>query len=86
MGLKLVATVVDIVCLYYFRLSASTHPVYASLDHPLFAARKEGGFLFLLFFFPSPLSAEGEERGDERSDVGVSNHLPAPPRFSNYSI
>jgi hypothetical protein len=28
-------------------LSASTHPVYASLDHPLFAALKEGYFDFI---------------------------------------
>jgi hypothetical protein len=38
---------------------------------PLFAL---GGkrVVVIFIFFPSPLSAKGEERGDERSDVGVS--------------
>jgi len=46
----------------------STHPVFASLDHPLFACggkrvkKKER----------KPLYARSGERGDERSDVGVS--------------
>jgi hypothetical protein len=42
-----------------------THPVYASLDHPLCPLGKEG-------VKKAPLSAAGEERGDKRSDVGVS--------------
>jgi hypothetical protein len=33
-----------------------THPVIASLDHPLFAARKEG---FFCFYIPSLRSREG---------------------------
>jgi hypothetical protein len=38
---------------------------------PLFRKRERGLF-YILFFFTSLFSAEGEERGDERSDVGVS--------------
>jgi hypothetical protein len=43
-----------------------THPVVASLDHPLFAARKEG---FAICFLHPLCEAE---RGDQRSAVGVS--------------
>jgi len=42
-----------------------THPVYASLDHPICPLGKEGKEKV-------PLSAAGEERGDKRSDVGES--------------
>ena len=43
----------------------STHPVIASLDHPLFAARKEGLLkAFVLFFLPPPLCEA--ERVDQR--------------------
>lgn len=51
---------------------ATTHPVYALLDHPLSASRKEGKKQKK---FP-PLYATQSERGvDERSDVGVSRPL-----------
>jgi len=49
------------------QVAESTHPVYASLDHPLFACgrkrvkKKER----------KPLYARSGERGDKRSDVGV---------------
>ena len=46
-----------------------THPVFASLDYPLFRKRERGNFIFTTV---NPLSAKGEERVDELSDVGVS--------------
>jgi len=47
-----------------------THPVYATLDHPLYPSDKEGKKKNKL---KSPLYA-CVERGDERSDVGVSRY------------
>jgi len=46
-----------------------THPVYASLDHPLsgFAAKRVEKKRN-----ENPLYAQSGERGDKRSDVGVS--------------
>jgi hypothetical protein len=41
-----------------------THPVFASLDHPLCRKRQRG------FTAHNPLFAEGKERVDKRSDVG----------------
>jgi hypothetical protein len=35
---------------------------------------------YFTFFFSPPLSAKGEERGDKRSDVGVSNRRQAKLR------
>ncbi|MDB5126192.1 MAG: hypothetical protein JWQ85_424 [Mucilaginibacter sp.] len=48
-------------------LTLLTHPVVAALDHPLFAARKEGLKKPIILH---PLCAA--ERVDQRSVVGVS--------------
>ncbi|MDB5032487.1 MAG: hypothetical protein JWP71_3208 [Mucilaginibacter sp.] len=48
-------------------MPAITHPVCASLDHPLRLRRKEG------FKVGQPSFPLAEERVDEQSDVGVSN-------------
>jgi hypothetical protein len=47
-------------CFYANHLPpAFTHPVIAALDHPLFAARKEGIF----FYFPSPSFCQRRREG-----------------------
>jgi hypothetical protein len=55
----------------YFLISmaATTHPVCASLDIPLFAfgGKRE-------IYFPYPLCGKAGERVDKRSDVGVSRY------------
>jgi len=55
-------------------LVQTTYPVYASLDHPLCPLGKEGKK-------KAPLSAVGEERGDKRSDVGVSKRPIQSPQL-----
>ena len=58
-----------------FWIYESTHPIYASLDHPLFACggkRVEKIIIKLLFFLKLPLSSEAEERDVERSGDRVS--------------
>ena len=49
----------------------STHPICASLDHPLFACGGKRGFEKVEKLL-RPLSSEAEERADKRSVVGVS--------------
>jgi hypothetical protein len=51
-------------------MSVFTHPVFASLDLPSLPQAVKRALKKL----HNPLSAEGEERVDKRSDVGVSNH------------
>ena len=46
-----------------------THPVYASLDHPLFAFGEKREWKADT---PSALFSRSEERADERSNVWVS--------------
>ena len=55
--------------LFWGIIRDSTHPVYASLDQPLsgFAAKRVEKKRN-----ENPLYARSGERGDERSDVGVS--------------
>jgi hypothetical protein len=49
-----------------------THPVYASLDHPLFACgvKRVGEWIREKKKLLYPLSSEAEERVDKRSDAG----------------
>jgi hypothetical protein len=67
----------------YLNGGETTHPICASLDHPLSGFAAKRGFslhtpmtLFINIF--NPLSAAGEERVGERSDARVS-----PCRRSN---
>jgi hypothetical protein len=60
--------------------SLLTHPIFASLDHPLFGKPERGGHILRFFFkkavFYNPLFAKGEERVAQRSVGGVSNLAP----------
>jgi hypothetical protein len=61
-------------------MAQTTHPASALRGTPLFgfAGKREGRFLFLIYFNStnqkSPLSAKGEERVTSEAMSGESNH------------
>lgn len=52
-----------------------THPVDASLDHPFFAARKEGNYIRLFYIFGHDISNRIMQAVKARTNTGRSSSM-----------